>query len=126
MQIEVQDVKGNPGMRLVLGNDSLLVAKPGARFKRITQYEPGKLYNIRLDLNTDQRMYKVFVNGKPDNGNITLFFAPLLSMDRIVFRTGEPRHFPNAETPADNMTDLPEAGKRDKEAVYYVTYLKTK
>lgn len=126
LQIEVQDAKGNPGMRLVLSDDSLIVAKPGARFKRITPYEPGKLYNVRLELNTDQRMYKVFVNGKPDNGNVTLFFAPLSSMDRIVFRTGEPRHFPNAETPADNMTDLPEAGKRDKEAVYYITYLKTK
>ena len=102
------------------------MAKTGARFKKISTYEPGKLYQVRLELNTDTRMYKVFVNGKPDNGNTVLFFAPLASLDRIVFRTGEPRHFPNAETPADNMNDLPGAGKREKEAVYYITYLKTK
>lgn len=125
LHIEVQDAKGQPGMRLVLGADSLIMAKTGARFKKITAYAPGQLYNVRLELNTETRMYKVYVNGKPENGNLTLFFAPLASIDRIMFRTGEPRNFPTPETPADNFTDLPNAGKRDQESTFYITYLKT-
>lgn len=125
LHIEVQDAKGNPGMRLVFGSDSLLMAKTGARFKKINAYEPGKLYDIRLELNTDTRMYKVFVNGKPENGNLILFYNPLASMDRVMFRTGGPRNFPDPETPADNFNDIPGAGRKDKEAVFYITYLKT-
>jgi hypothetical protein len=125
LHIEVQDAKGNPGMRLVLGADSLIMAKTGARFKKITPYEPGKVYDVRLELNTETRMYRVYVNGKPDNGNLTLFYAPLASIDRIMFRTGEPRNFPTPETPADNFTDIPNAGRKDKEATFHITYLKT-
>jgi hypothetical protein len=125
LHIEAQDAKGQPGMRLVLGADSLIMAKTGARFKKITAYEPGQLYNVRLELNTETRMYKVYVNGKPENGNLTLFFAPLASIDRIMFRTGAPRSFPTPETPADNFADLPNAGKRDKQSTFFITYLKT-
>lgn len=125
LHIEVQDAKGNPGMRLIFGADSLVTAKTGARFKKITAYEPGKLYDVRLELNIETRMYRVYVNGKPDNGSLILFYAPLASIDRIMFRTGEPRMFPTPETPADNFTDIPNAGRKDKEAAFHITYLKT-
>jgi hypothetical protein len=124
LQIEVQDAQGTPGMRLIFNNDSLLMAKVGARFKKITKYEAGKAYAIKLELNTAIRMYTVTIDGKPAGGP-TLFFQPLSSMERIVFRTGETRHFPDEDTPADNFTDLPNTGARAEEAVYYITNLKT-
>lgn len=51
-------------------------------------------------------------------------FAPVESVGRIVFRTGDTRRFPNADTPTDQMYDLPEADKMDKEAVYSIPFLK--
>ncbi len=36
------------------------------------------------------------------------------------------RRFPDADTPTDQMYDLPDADRKDKEAVYYINYLKTK
>ena len=124
LQVEVQDAQGTPGIRLIFDADSLLKAKVGARFKRITKYEAGKSYSIKLELNTAIRMYNVSIDGKPAGGP-TLFFQPLSSMERIVFRTGEARHFPDEDTPADNFTDLPNTGGRAEEAVYYITNLKT-
>jgi len=55
-----------------------------------------------------------------------LCFAPVESVERIVFRTGSTRRFPNADTPTDQDYDLPGADQKDKEAVYFIHYLKTK
>jgi hypothetical protein len=55
-----------------------------------------------------------------------LFFAPLESVQRVVFRTGGVRRFPDADTPTDQMYDLPNPGSEDKQAIYYIGGLKTK
>jgi hypothetical protein len=54
-----------------------------------------------------------------------LFFAPLASVERVVFRTGGVRRFPDADTPTDQMYDLPHGGEQDKKAAYYITSFKT-
>jgi len=46
-------------------------------------------------------------------------------VSRIVFRTGPTRRFPDADTPTDQSYDLPNANTRDKEATYFIHYLKT-
>ncbi len=69
-------------------------------------------------------MYTMNINGKDIGAQI--LFAPMQAVERIAFRTGEIRRFPTADTPADNFTDLPDAGKRIKEAVYSIGYLKAK
>ena len=120
LQIEVQDGKGNVGLRLQLDADSLLKAKTGARYKRLSAYQPNERLRIKIDLDCTQRMYKVNVNGKPQNGSVTLFYAPLANVERVAFRTGERRFYPTIDTPADNATDLPDTGKWDKEAVYFL------
>jgi hypothetical protein len=48
------------------------------------------------------------------------------AVERIVFRTGSVRRFPNADTLTDQDYDLPNADSRDKEAVFQIHYLKTK
>lgn len=120
LQIEVQDGKGNVGLRLQMDADSLLKAKTGARYKRLSAYKPNEKLRIKIDLDCSQRMYKVYVNGKPGNGSVTLFYAPLANVERVVFRTGERRFTPNIDTPADNAVDFPNVGKMDKEAVYFL------
>jgi hypothetical protein len=69
-------------------------------------------------------MYTVNVNGK--DVLTQLFFAPVESFGHIVFRTGEARHFPTADAPAEADVDLPHGGERVKEAKYIISYFKTK
>jgi hypothetical protein len=76
-------------------------------------------------LNTEARFYTVAINGKQQGGN-NIFFAPLENVQRIVFRTGDVRRFPDSDTPTDQMYDLPNGGAQAKQAVYYIKSLKTK
>jgi hypothetical protein len=43
-----------------------------------------------------------------------------------VFRTGVTRRFPDADTPTDQMYDLPKADEKDTPAQFFIKYLKTK
>lgn len=124
LDIELQDALGEAGMRFTFGADSTLQAKSGARYRTLLKYMPGATYHIRVNINTATRMYTMNINGKDINPQ--LLFAPLHTVERIVFRTGEMRRFPTPDTPADNFTDLPDAGKRVPEAVYTIGYLKAK
>src|SRR5690606_22588137 len=114
---------GSPAIRLIFDADSVLHAKAGAKFKNLLRYEAGKTYNIRITFNTENRFYTVNVNGKDVLTQLT--FAPVHGLERMVFRTGMPRHFPNADTPAAQTYDLPQAGEPDEEAVFYIGSLKT-
>ena len=123
LQIEFQDEKNSPAMRLSFGADSMLITKAGARVKNILKYKAGETYVIRVSLDMDSRMYTVNVNGK--DMVTQLFFAPVLSFGHLVFRTGEARHYPTADAPAEAFEDLPHAGDKVPAAMYSIQYLKT-
>jgi hypothetical protein len=124
LHIELQDGKGTPGLRLVFDADSVFKAKAGARFKNFMKYSPDTVYNVRLTINTTNRFYTINVNGK--DVLTSLLFAPVDRLERIVFRTGEPRHFPDADTPADQEYDLKQAGEQEsRTAKFYIRSLKT-
>ena len=123
LQIEFQDERNTPAVRLSFQSDSIFTAKAGARAKKIMTYQAGVTYKVRVTLNTNTRMYTVNVDDK--DVLTQLFFAPVDSLTHIVFRTGEARHFPTAESPAEAETDLPHAGDRVPEAWYSLHYLKT-
>lgn len=123
LQIELQDAKGTPAARLTFDSDGVFRTKAGARFKNMMQYRAGERYDVRVGFNTTTRMYTVNVNGK--NVGTFLFFAPVDVLQRIVFRTGEPRTFPTPETPADQTYDLKDAGESDPKAAFYIHALKT-
>lgn len=125
LHIEFQDAKGSAGIRLVFDSTGTLTVKPGYRNRNITTYKAGEKYEITVSLNTEARFYTVAVNGKQQGGN-QIFFAPLESVQRIVFRTGDVRRFPDADTPTDPMYDLPNAGAQAKQAVYYIRSVKTR
>ncbi|MBO0947931.1 six-hairpin glycosidase [Fibrella sp. HMF5405] len=123
LQIEFQDAKGNAAVRLMFDADSLFKAKVGYRDSGIQKYEAGKQYDVRIELDRDKRMFTTFVNGQPKGTK--LFFAPVASFRRVVFRTGSIRRFPDADTPTDQTYDLPNAGEQDTESVFAIKSFKT-
>jgi len=123
LDIEFQNNVGAAAVRLSLDSLGSFYTKAGYRNKEIMHYDAGKVYHVKVSLNTDTRFYTVNINGEDKMRN--LFFAPVHEISRICFRTGEVRRFPNADTPTDPEDDLPDAGRIDKEAAYYITSLKT-
>lgn len=126
LQIEFQDTKGMPAIRFVFGVDGKIVTKAGSRFKGIGSYEAGKAYTIKVILDVTSRSYSVSVNDSKPSRKI--FYAPVASIQRIMFRTGSARHFPTPDTPADkaDFDDLPNTGKEIPEAVFHIQSLITK
>lgn len=122
LYIEIEDKKGSPAIRLVFDDDSLFKLKDGYRMSGITNYEAEKAYQIRIDLDVKLRKYTVYVDGKKKTRN---FFNPVHSIERITFRTGAIRRFPDADTPTDQNFDVPNDGKPIDEAVFYIKSLKT-
>ncbi len=124
LEIEFQDEQNEAAARFSFQPDGTFMSKAGARMKKIMSYHADSAYVVRVSLNVDTRMYTVNVNGK--DLLTQLFFQPVAHFHHIVFRTGEARHFPTAESPAEADKDLPGAGDKVPEAVYNIEYLKTK
>ena len=124
LEIELVNAKGTPCLRLMLDSTGTVLTKQGYRNKSLGKYTAGEKLDIKIELNTATRFYNVTINGgKP---SVNLCFAPVETVERIVFRTGETRRFPNADTSTDQDYDLPNANITLKEAVYQIHYLKTK
>jgi hypothetical protein len=123
LQVELTDAKGMPCLRLLLDSSGSIQTKQGYRNKSLGKYKAGEKLVIKIELNTATRFYTVSINGGQPANN--LCFAPVAGVERIVFRTGEVRRFPDADTPTDQDYDLPNANARNKEAVYLIDYLKT-
>jgi hypothetical protein len=123
LEIELVDAKGTACLRLLFDSTGSILTKQGYRNKSLGKYNNGETIAIKIELNTATRFYNVSVNGNKPSNN--LCFAPVETVERIIFRTGSTRRFPDADTPTDQMYDLPDPDKRDKEAVYFINYLKT-
>ena len=123
LHIELQDAKGSAATRLIFDADGELKAKVGYRNSGIMKYEAGKAYEIRLELDQSKRIFNVFVNGQSKGAKV--YFAPVASFKRVVFRTGEVRRFPDADTPTDQNYDLPNSSAVEAEAVFVIKSLKT-
>jgi hypothetical protein len=107
----------------MLDSSGAILTKQGYRNKSLGKYNAGEKLDFKIELNASTRFYTVTINGGKPNNN--LCFAPVQSVERIVFRTGITRRFPDADTPTDQDYDLPNADAKDKEAVYLIHYLKT-
>lgn len=123
LQIEFVDENGVACSRLEFTPDGVFRAKGGARFSNMMKYTPGKVYKVRADLSAPNNEISVYVDDK--RVTTRRFFAPVHSIERIVFRTGEPRNHPTPETPADNFEDLPDAGESAPLSSFYIGDLHT-
>ncbi len=123
LHVEFQDARGNAAVRLIFDSDSTIRTKYSYRYYNMMNYKTDRQYDIRIELDVDRRSYNIDVNGKNAATELA-FFAPVASLERIVFRTGEVRRFPNPDTPAEQDYDLPQSGKPVEEAAFYIKSLK--
>ncbi len=124
LEIELTDGKGMPCLRIMLDSTGSILTKQGYRNKSLGKYKANEKMVVTIELNTASRFYTVSLNGSKPANNIC--FAPVASVERIVFRTGSIRHFPDAETPTDQSYDLFNTEVPVKNARYSIHYLKTK
>ncbi|MFV0605891.1 MAG: exo-alpha-sialidase [Niabella sp.] len=124
LDIELQDAKNIPCIRISFDSTGSIITRAGYRDKGLAKYEPRKKYDFIIELNTATRFYTVSINGSTPNNNIV--YAPIHKLHHVSFRTGGVRRFPNADTPTDQMYDLPNAGEKDKAATYQIHYFKSK
>ncbi|MDT0677566.1 six-hairpin glycosidase [Autumnicola musiva] len=123
LQVEFQNEKGQPAVRLIFDENGELKAKAGYRYSKLADYEAGENYRIDVRLEPETRSYTVQVNGGDEKRLI--FYAPVHEFERIMFRTGDQRYEPTPESPAANHEDLENPGKQIPEAAFYIKGLKT-
>lgn len=123
LQIEFVDEDGTACARLDLTPEGEFRSKGGARYGRICMYEPGKIYHVKVDVTVTDRNSTVYVNGQKKATR--MLFAPVESIERIVFRTGERRQFPTVDTWADQYSDMPDPNREDPLAVYRIANVKS-
>lgn len=124
LEIELVDAKGTPTIRIILDSLGNILTKQGYRNKSLGKYNAHQMIEFKIELNTATRFYTVSINGAKPTNNIC--FAPVESVEKLVFRTGITRRFPDADTPTDQDYDLPNANTIAKDAVYYIHSVKTK
>jgi hypothetical protein len=123
LYFELQNENNTSAMRLVFDTDGALKTKAGYRMKNLMKYQPDQKYTVRVEAQTSNRYFEVFVDDKQvGNG---LFFAPVASLQQLVFRTGEVRRYPNVDTPTDQDFDMKQDGKPIPEANYWIGSVKT-
>lgn len=123
LHVEFQDDTGKPSVRLIFDKDGLFKVKAGYNYSTIMKYEADQEYDIRVELDAPTRSYQIYVNGE-DRGR-KIFFAPAHAIERVAFRTGEARRFPDADTPTNQDYDLQGAEETDERAEFYIKSLKT-
>jgi len=123
LQIEFLDKHGTACSRIELTDQGLMRCKGGARYGGLGKYEPHQVYHVEATLSVSRRLIEVFINGK--KAGQRMFFAPVESIERVMFRTGGRRTFPDIDTDADWYGILENAGEDVPLAVYAISNVKT-
>ena len=123
LQIEFLDEQGTACSRIEMTDQGEIRCKGGARYGGLGKYEPNKVYHIEAILSVSRRLIEVYIDGK--KAGQRMFFAPVQSIERVMFRTGGQRFFPTIDTPADWDGTLDHAGDTDPLATYSIANVKT-
>jgi hypothetical protein len=123
LYVELQNKKNTAAMRLVFDADGTLKTKAGYRMSKLIDYQANRKYTVRIEAQTSNRFFTIFIDGNREGSG--LFFAPVASLQQIVFRTGEVRRYPNVDTPTDQDFDVKQDGKPIPEAKYWIESVKT-
>jgi hypothetical protein len=118
LQIEFLDEHGTACSRIELTEEGVMRCKGGARYGGLGKYEPNATYRIEAILSVSKRMIEVYINSK--KAGQRMFFAPVEAIERVMFRTGSERRFPDVDTPADWDGTLDNAGEREPEATFSI------
>ncbi len=123
LEIEFVDAHGTACARIDLTDAAEMRSKGGARYGRVATYEPNTIYRVKVELSVEKRQSTVWIDGQ--KRSTRMLFAPVASVERIVFRTGQRRHHPTVDTWADQYDDLPRCDEADPEATYRIAGLRT-
>lgn len=123
LQIEFQNAKGEACTRIIFDNDGLIKLKTGSRYNTLSPYVGNTVYNFNISLSTPSRSLTMTINDKKIPTR--LFFNPVESITRVVFRTGDLPSEPTPNTPADRFTDMADTEKDEPRVEYYVSHLTT-
>lgn len=118
LYIELNDHKGTVPLRMLIDSDGTFKLAGNGSWFRLTEIDTNTWYDVQLKLDTGRQRYEITVGCDTKSG---AFLAPILSVERVVFRTGAPRRTPGLDTPLD-AADLPDADEPLQEAAVY--YLK--
>lgn len=123
LYVELQNEKNTAALRLVFDADGILKTKAGYRMSKLMNYQANQKYTVRIEAQTSNRFFTVYIDGKQEGRG--LFFAPVASLQQVVFRTGEVRRYPNIDTPTDQDFDVKQDGKPLPESKWWVGSVKT-
>lgn len=116
--IEFTDPSGTPCARLDLTPEGEFRSKGGARYGKIINYEPGKTYRVKVEISASRRSSTVYIDGAKKSTR--MLYTPVKEVERVIFRTGARTDYPNVDTPADQLDDMPRANDRDPVATYRI------
>ena len=123
LQIEFLDAQGTACSRIELTEEGIMRCKGGARYGGLGKYEANTTYHFEVVLSVSRRVAEVFINGK--KAGQRMFFAPVEAIERIMFRTGSERRFPDVDTPADWDGTLENAGDTAPRATFAIANVVT-
>ncbi|MFC2136965.1 six-hairpin glycosidase [Bacteroidota bacterium] len=123
LHIEFQNSKGNACVRLIFDEEGNFKNKDGYSYNRNIRFDLNREYKVKVKLDVEKNYYEVYVDDKKVTSR--QFFAPVESINRIVFRTGERRYYPNPDSPGKQDFNVPNGGEFDKPATFYIKYLRT-
>ncbi|MHC4192875.1 MAG: PA14 domain-containing protein [Planctomycetota bacterium] len=117
MEIELLGKNGSRPVRVMLSDNGKVQVVDGEKAVDTTAYQANKWLKIKINADVSARTFDVSVNGKRVV-NKAAFAEKAANLQRISFRTGEYRKLGIGQS--ENENDLPNAGDRVKEAVYYL------
>ena len=123
LQIEFLDAQGVACSRIELTDEGIMRCKGGARYGGLGKYEANATYHIEVILSVGRRVAEVYINGK--KAGQRMFFAPVEAIERVMFRTGSGRRFPDVDTSADWDGILENAGNTAPTASFSIANFTT-
>lgn len=122
LNVELQNEKSSAAVRICFDPDGMIRSKRNYKYEDVLPYTSGEKYDVRIEVNSKAMTCTVNVNGTKVAHDL---YAPVESLSKIVFRTGQVFRTPTPDTPSHQDFDLENAGIPMDEASYYILNLKT-
>ena len=117
MEVEIMSKKGNRPVRIVLGDNGKVRGYDGEKIVDLCDYKADRWMNVKIAADVAKGIYSVSVNRKKVLANAA-FAEKAKELQRLSLRTGEWRKLGIGKD--ENASDLPNAGDKVPEAVYYL------
>ncbi|MFV0291503.1 MAG: exo-alpha-sialidase [Mangrovibacterium sp.] len=123
LDVELLDENGMAALRLTFAENGYIQQKNGYRMKDILKYNAKETLNIRIELTCHSRFFYIYVNGEKVSTGMS--HIPVPAVERLSFRTGDIRRYPNIDTPTDQDWDIKQNGQPCAPASFAIFNVKT-